>query len=262
MPMQVEYVGVDLLKIDSANARVHDRESINYLKRSLKVYGQRRPIIIDEDNTVICGNGILTAARELGFSEVAVVRSSLGDGDLRAYALADNKLAELSTWDVGHLAQLFTELDAAAFDLCDTGFPQEDIEGILSKVAKADLDFDGMTSGGASGSDDQNTGESDTGVPVTSTTDAVEVVGDSSGDVYIGADDMSDKDTPPPNIASKTPKQKLCVLSVNVPLDKQCVIKEAIEVCKASSKKRQVCDGVALASICGAYVTAREASDE
>jgi len=65
-------VPIDSVKLDSDNARLHPEGNIAVIKRSLEAYGQRKPIVVNGD-TVEAGNGLLQAARELGWEEIAAV---------------------------------------------------------------------------------------------------------------------------------------------------------------------------------------------
>lgn len=98
------------LHLDPANARKHGDESIAALKASLARFGQQRPVLIDANNVAIAGNGVLQAARELGWTHIAAVQSDMHSVERTAYGIADNRLAELSTWDHDVLRRIATEL--------------------------------------------------------------------------------------------------------------------------------------------------------
>lgn len=94
------------------NARRHslDRD-IPALMASLERFGQRKPIVAKAEyrglpNVIIAGNGTVTAARRLGWRDIAVVWFDGSDDEARAYAISDNRTAELSAWDVGQLVAL------------------------------------------------------------------------------------------------------------------------------------------------------------
>lgn len=106
------------LVADPANARRHGERSIEGLKGSLLRWGQQKPIVLDERGVVIAGNGTLEAAKALGWTHVAAVRSDLAGIERTAYAIADNRLAELSEWDADALGQLLGALPADLGEIC------------------------------------------------------------------------------------------------------------------------------------------------
>src|SRR5262245_36114690 len=82
------------------------RGDVAAVARSLDLFGQRKPIVAKRDGTVIAGNHTLQAAITLGWSEVAVVFTDDDDATAKAFALADNRTAELGTYDEEELADL------------------------------------------------------------------------------------------------------------------------------------------------------------
>lgn len=108
---------------DPANARIgHDVPGI---KASLQAYGQRKPIVVNrlQNNKIEAGNGTYRAARELGWSHIAVVFVEDDPATAAGYGIADNRLGDLSEWDVDVLREitqttgdLFTGFTPAALD--------------------------------------------------------------------------------------------------------------------------------------------------
>lgn len=87
------------LSFDPSNARKHSRKNIDAIKGSLAKFGQQKPIVINDKNIVIAGNGTMDAARELGWEHLDCVVTTLQGYEELAYALADNRTAELAEWD-------------------------------------------------------------------------------------------------------------------------------------------------------------------
>lgn len=121
--LKVQTVSIDSLEPDPANARKHSRKNLDAIVGSLRAFGQRRPLVV-HGQVVIAGNGTLAAARELGWTHVAVTRtpSDWTYEQARAYALADNRTAELAEWDSEILAEQLVELDAVGLDVAEFGF--------------------------------------------------------------------------------------------------------------------------------------------
>jgi site-specific DNA-methyltransferase (adenine-specific) len=112
------------LTLDPRNARTHSQKNLDAIATSLTKFGQRKPIVITSDGVVLAGNGTLEAAKSLKWDHIAVTVTP-ADWDIdtaRAYALADNRTAELAEWDEAVLAQQLLELHDADFDIEALGF--------------------------------------------------------------------------------------------------------------------------------------------
>ena len=95
----VEMKVSDLIPYEN-NPRNND-ESVDYVAESIKQFGFNVPLVIDKDNTVVCGHTRLKAAKKLKIKTVpCVIKDDLTEEQIRAYRLADNKAGEKSTWDV------------------------------------------------------------------------------------------------------------------------------------------------------------------
>lgn len=127
--MQVETVGIDTLVHDPDNARTHSSRNLQAIAASLKKFGQRRPLVVHGD-TVIAGNGTLTAAKELGWKKIAVtqVPEDWTVDEARAYAITDNRTAELADWDGEVLLATLQEFDESLLEA--SGFTQSDVEDL------------------------------------------------------------------------------------------------------------------------------------
>ncbi|MCK6370406.1 MAG: site-specific DNA-methyltransferase [Gammaproteobacteria bacterium] len=123
--LQVEYRPTELLRPARRNARSHSKRQIDQIAASIKRFGFVNPILVDGEGRIIAGHGRLAAARALKLERVPVLQlDHLSEADRRAYALADNRLAELAGWDRDLLAIEIQELSALEidFDLTITGF--------------------------------------------------------------------------------------------------------------------------------------------
>ena len=128
--MKIETRPIDSLVPDSRNARKHGKKNLATIAASLEQFGQQRAAVVRSDGTVLAGNGMLEAARSLGWSElsVTVVPDEWTDEEARAYALADNRTGELAEWDMAVLDEHLVELEVAGFDIESLGFepPERD----------------------------------------------------------------------------------------------------------------------------------------
>ena len=133
--LEVERVEVASLVKDPANVRRHSEKNLEAIKGSLARFGQQKPIVVGADGVVIAGNGTLAAAQSLGWSMIDIVRSPLTGSEATAYAIADNRTAELAEWDDEALAQQLAALSIEDEELASaTGFDQRDIEKMGSGV--------------------------------------------------------------------------------------------------------------------------------
>jgi len=135
LSMTVQDVAIADLHFDPANVRKHPEENLAALKGSLERFGQQKPIVVDAKNVVIAGNGFLAAAKALGWKTVKVVRSNLMGAEATAYAIADNRTAELAEWDEAALQQ---QLAAIAIQdaelLAATGFDEKELARLAAQA--------------------------------------------------------------------------------------------------------------------------------
>lgn len=105
------------------NPKIHPDSQIDQLANSIRQWGWTMPILIDEGNQVIAGHGRLYAAQQVGKEEVpCIVAKGWSEEQKKAYVIADNKLAELGSWDNALLYQELKDIGEAKFDLSLTGW--------------------------------------------------------------------------------------------------------------------------------------------
>lgn len=120
MELSIEYVGLNDIQPYESNARTHGKEDVKAIVESIQQFGFNDPIGVWHD-TIVEGHGRLLAAKEIGLDRIPIIRlDDLTDEQRRAYMLAHNKTAELSSWDFEVLA---SELkDIADIDMSEFGF--------------------------------------------------------------------------------------------------------------------------------------------
>jgi ParB-like chromosome segregation protein Spo0J len=134
---------IDSLKFDSANSRKHDERNIKSIMDSLKMHGQRKPIVLYSD-MIVAGNGTVEAAKRLGWSEVWVNNDSFDSIEhAKAYAVQDNRTAELAAWDDQQLGDTLTELKEAGWDLDTIGFNEFELQKIINGEEEIIRDING-----------------------------------------------------------------------------------------------------------------------
>jgi len=116
-------VAIADLSLDPKNARKHSQRNLDAIAASLVRFGQRKPLVVHR-GVVLAGNGTLEAARSIGWTEIEVsaVPDDWDDDTAKAYALADNRSAELAEWDESELAKQLLELQESDWDITELGF--------------------------------------------------------------------------------------------------------------------------------------------
>ena len=131
-PLAPLVVAVNTLHLLDGNPR---RGDVAAVARSLERFGQRKPIVANRDGTVIAGNHTLLAAIDLGWTEIAVVFVDDDDTTAKAFALADNRTAELGGYDDDALAAIIAEVQASDAELlAATGWTDADLAALLNHI--------------------------------------------------------------------------------------------------------------------------------
>ncbi len=138
-PLRKLAVPTDSLTLDPANARTHSPKNLAAIKASLTRFGQRLPIVVQREGMIVrAGNGRVMAARELGWTHIAAVVCDDENIDAVAFAIADNRSAELADWDDAALAALLDELPAET--VADLGFDDDDLAALAGDDSDAAFD--------------------------------------------------------------------------------------------------------------------------
>lgn len=140
--LAIRYQSPNALVPNPSNARTHSKKQIQRVATSIKKFGFNTSIAVDGHNNVIYGHARLAAAKQLGLTEVPTVRlDHLSPDDIRAYLIADNRLAELAGWDKSILKiELEHLLTVDEFDITLTGFDIPEVDLVLGPDdAKQDL---------------------------------------------------------------------------------------------------------------------------
>jgi ParB-like chromosome segregation protein Spo0J len=138
--MKVELIEISRVVPYARNPR-RNENAIAKVAASIKEFGFRQPIVVDEEMVIIAGHTRLQAAIQLGLKKVPVhIATGLTQAQLKAYRLADNRTHEDSEWDEELLAIELGELDELGFDLDLTGFEAIELDKLL-----ADADMGGAT---------------------------------------------------------------------------------------------------------------------
>jgi len=142
--ISVVYRAVASLKPYPNNPRTHSKAQVRKIGESIGAFGFTTPILVDDQNTIIAGHGRVQAARLIGLEQVPTIRlSSLSPTQIRAYMIADNRLALDAGWDQEILKIEFQNLIALdEIDISLTGFEVAELDLILNEDHEEDPDDD------------------------------------------------------------------------------------------------------------------------
>jgi DNA modification methylase len=137
-PLTVTYEEIQNLVPYARNARTHSKRQIRQIADSIHAFGFTNPVLVNRSRVIIAGHGRVDAAKLLGMNSVPTIcLENLNEDEIRAYVLADNRLAEKAGWDHSILAIELQHLTAVdlGFEVAITGFEVGEIDLILQEAA-------------------------------------------------------------------------------------------------------------------------------
>src|ERR1700736_334311 len=165
--VQIEYRALAELILDSRNPRQHSQRQVNQLADSIREFLFVMPVVVDGRGQVVIGHGRVLAAKKLRMPRIPVVEiRHLSPTQLKAFRIADNRLAQNAHWDERLLGENLLELKELDrdFDLSITGFSLPEIDLSIQKLSEVPVD-------------DSGDGGSETGAPVCQVGDVWELGG-------------------------------------------------------------------------------------
>jgi len=99
MELEIKVIPIDDLTLDPNNARAHNQKNLDAIANSLQMFGQRKPVVITKELLVVAGNGTVEAAKQIGWKGLSCVTvpDDWDTDTIKAYAIADNRTAELAS---------------------------------------------------------------------------------------------------------------------------------------------------------------------
>jgi DNA modification methylase len=129
--LKIIYKHISEIKPYANNPRQNDA-GVDAVAASIKEFGFKVPVIIDAGGEIIAGHTRIKAAEQLGLTKIpCVVADDLTEAQVKAFRIADNRVAELSTWDMDLLAVELQEIGEMDFDITLTGFGDVEIDDIM-----------------------------------------------------------------------------------------------------------------------------------
>jgi len=140
--LKIIYKSPGQLQARARNPRTHTKKQIQQIAASIKEFGFISPVLVDGADGIIAGHGRVEAAKLIGMSDVPTVRvDHLTPTQIRAYIIADNKLAENAGWDRALLALELQELSVDLnFDVTVTGFETAEVDLLIQDLSESAAD--------------------------------------------------------------------------------------------------------------------------
>lgn len=131
--LNIQYMDIEKV-IPYVNNPRNNKKAVDQVAASIQEFGFKNPIIVDKNNVIVAGHTRMLAARKLDLKEVPTIKAEdLSDKQVKAFRIADNKVAEMAEWDNDMLKLEFEELDGMF-----TGFDEEEVE----KICLEEVDFE------------------------------------------------------------------------------------------------------------------------
>lgn len=140
---EIELISVSELRPHPRNARTHSTQQIDQIVESYREFGVINPVVIDARNTIVAGHARWQAAQRLGLAALPCLRvEHLSDAQIRAFMIADNKIASNAGWDEVLLAEELKELQLMEpdLDLRLTGFSTAEIDEMFEVDGSKEAD--------------------------------------------------------------------------------------------------------------------------
>lgn len=129
----IEEIKVDDLIPYATNSRTHSPEQVAQIAASIQEFGFTNPVLIDANGTIIAGHGRVLAARKLGIETIPCIRlGHLTPSQVRAYVIADNKIALNAGWDDEMLKAELLTIQEDGFNTDLTGFSDDELNALLT----------------------------------------------------------------------------------------------------------------------------------
>lgn len=138
--MKVTEVSIDKVFLAEKSIRMHTEIQVKEFARSLEMFGQIRPIVVDGKYNIVCGNGLYLAAQSLGWAKVKVlVMNNLSEKDKKKLMIADNRIFELGVSNLEILDEFFKELQD---DLVIPGYDESTLQMLVGDLDAVNAQLD------------------------------------------------------------------------------------------------------------------------
>ena len=130
--MKIVKMKLSELKSPEKNIRIHTEKQIQEFERSIKMFGQIRPIVADENNVILCGNGLFATLTKMGYDTADVYKvTGLSENQKKKLMIADNKIYGLGIDDLDTFNKFLTDLGE---DLDIPGFDESILKSMVAEA--------------------------------------------------------------------------------------------------------------------------------
>jgi ParB-like chromosome segregation protein Spo0J len=136
--MEVIQIQTSRLRPWDANPRLNDH-AVDAVAKSIEQFGFNVPIVCDQNYQIIAGHVRWKAAKQLRLERVPVIQLEMTEAQRDAFAIADNKTADVAQWDFAALTNILKDLDAAGCELPSLGFSDAELDALLEPIEEFDF---------------------------------------------------------------------------------------------------------------------------
>ena len=137
MMLKIQEIPVEKLKPWEDNPRVNDH-AVDAVAASIRSFGFNIPVLYDQRFTIVAGHTRWKAAAKLGLKKIPAIRIRLNEKQRRAFSVADNKTAEIASWDFSKLRNVLKTLHAEDIDLNELGYSDTELRILLDPEEEFD----------------------------------------------------------------------------------------------------------------------------
>lgn len=138
---KIVWVNPNEVKPDPQNARIHSKQQLRAIERSIRKHGFINPILLTRDNQIVAGHARHAASLRAGLTKIPVIRVGFSGADAKAYGIWDNRSTDLSSFDNRLLGLVFSDLISLEVDIEDTGFSVGEADLLIEAVGECPTDI-------------------------------------------------------------------------------------------------------------------------
>ena len=140
-----EQTPIEQLQPYKNNARLHSDEQVDQIAKSIEEFGFLNPVLVDDQNTILAGHGLVMGAKKLGLDTVPTIQiRHLSESQKKAYIIADNQIALNAGWEMQLLETELKELNKDSFDVSLLGFDAKELDKLLYEEKEGLTDEDAV----------------------------------------------------------------------------------------------------------------------
>ena len=139
--MEAKKMKIAELRTPEKNVRIHTEAQIKEFEKSVRMFGQLRPIVVDETNTILAGNGLCVTLQRMGIEEADVyVMEGLTEAQKKKLMIADNKIFQLGVENMDVLNEFLEDLHG---DYDIPGFDEDILRQMMADADEIDAQISG-----------------------------------------------------------------------------------------------------------------------